>query len=110
MRLGGNTKWTSALYHPINSARTYSGNTAESPLTAAAWDKLADFEPSKAWRIVTSTGEAGAAQVSRDDSGDLNRGSEQIANYRSILKGCRQFIGGKSPALAEKFRRRKWRT
>jgi hypothetical protein len=60
-----------ALPPEINSARMYSGDTGQSSLTAAAWDKPAEFEPSKGWRIVTSKGEAGPANVSRDDSSDL---------------------------------------
>ena len=41
-------------------------------------------------------------------------GSEQVSSDRSILEGCRRFIGCKSPALAEKYRGVlpgwKWRT
>jgi hypothetical protein len=41
-------------------------------------------------------------------------GSEHVSSDRSILEGCRRFIGCKSPALAENSRQVlpgwKWRT
>jgi hypothetical protein len=50
----------------------------------------------------------------RGHSRDPDRGSEHLSSDRPILEGCRRFIGGKSPALAEKYRQvlpgRKWRT
>lgn len=91
--------------------------------TRDAYDGLALQREAKAegWRIVTTKGEARAASVSRDahaqkrgHSRNLDRGSEHVSSDRSILKGCRGFIGCKSPALAENYRGvlpgRKWRT
>ena len=93
---------------PCRTLGRRTGLGAAVVLPVAGTDRLIEHSTTRGERVMR------CPRAERGPSPDLDRGSEHVSSDRSILEGCRGFIGCKSPAIAEKYRQvlpgRKWRT